>query len=68
MNVEEWPLPCAPDTYARVVTCTNDGRDFATMICTFIDVWAADHGFDKVKYAAKIADMVKRKKELDGES
>lgn len=68
MNVEDWSLPCAPDTYVHVITCTHDPIDFAVMICTFIDVWATDRGIDKVKYAAHIADMVKRKKERDDKS
>ena len=68
MSVNDWPLPCAPDTYLRVITCTNDARNFATLICTFIDVWAEDHGIDKVTYAAHIADMVKKKQERDKET
>lgn len=64
---DEWPLPVNPAVYARVVTCTDSERDFATLICTFIDVWAEDHGISKVQYAAHIADMVKRKQERDKE-
>lgn len=64
---DKWTLPVNPAVYARVLTCTNNSSEYASLICTFIDVWAEDHEIDKVKYAAHIADMIKRKQEQDKE-
>lgn len=66
MIYNDWNFPISELTFVRVVTSTDNSEDFASMICTLIDLWAEDHEIDKVKYAAKIADMVKRKVEKDG--
>lgn len=62
---DEWPLPIGTVTLACVLKSTDCAKDFATLICTFIDIWACDHNIDKVEFATHIADMVKRKTELD---
>lgn len=65
--IDKWLFPVNPAVFACVLTCTNDSRDYATLICTLIDLWAEDHEIDKVMYAAYIADLIKRKQECDKE-
>lgn len=64
MNYYEPPVD--PRTFFDVISCTDDIRDYASLICTFIDEWSRDHEVDAVKFAAKIAEMVKRKVEKNG--
>ena len=58
--------PVDPRTFFDVISCTDDIRDYAILICTFIDEWSRNHKVDTVKFAAKIAEMVKRKVEDNG--
>lgn len=59
-------LPVDNLTFLRVLNCTNNSRDYAALMCTFIHEWVEIHDVDKVTYAYQIADMIRRKVEAEG--